>query len=82
MAETVNADRHAGLDTVAALLLTGIEGGKHVRGDVTVATGGSVDVTVEVDTLCSVLSAGQSASSWSLANSHVHCDDGRRSNSG
>jgi len=52
VAETVNADRHAGLDTVAALLLTGIEGGKHVRADVTVATGGRVDVTVEVDTLC------------------------------
>jgi hypothetical protein len=47
-AETVNAARHAGLDTAAALLLTGIGGGIHCAIEVTVEIAGGVEVMVEV----------------------------------
>jgi hypothetical protein len=49
-AETVYAAGHAGLDPVAALLLTGVGGGIHCTVEVTVEAAGRVDVTVEVVT--------------------------------
>lgn len=48
-ADTVNAERPAGLATVAALLLkTGTAGGVQVRTEVIVVVGAEADVTVEV----------------------------------
>jgi hypothetical protein len=78
-AETVNAARHAGLDTVAALLLTGIGGGIHCTVEVTVEAAGRVDVTVEVVTLrvwfCQLALVCHYAV---FANSHFDCDCRRR----
>jgi hypothetical protein len=49
--ETVKAARHPGLDTLAALFLSGAGGGVHVSADVMVVTGVLVDVTVVINSL-------------------------------
>lgn len=47
-AETVKAEKHLGLDTVAALFLLFDPGSLHVRADVTVSAGKAVTVDVVV----------------------------------
>jgi hypothetical protein len=64
-ADTVKAEKHPGLDTVAALFLLSAPGSVHVRANVTV----SVDKAVTVDVAVTVVSLyfPMSAEWWTIA---------------